>query len=103
MLDRTEQKKFKNFFSLFQQQVDLLNPGDECLDRKEFDVCHDKGTYDAVSLCPDDPSSKRATYIKAVYHMTHKDSLFIITSCNWTQEELMDQFSECKSLLMSFI
>lgn len=76
------------------KQVDLLNPGDECLDRKEFDVCHDKGTYDAVSLCPDDPSSKRATYIKAVYHMTHKDSLFIITSCNWTQEELMDQFSE---------
>lgn len=83
------------------QKVDLANCNDESL-AVEYDVCHDKGTYDAVSLCPDDPSSKRAAYMKAVHCITRKNGLFIITSCNWTQEELCEQFSDCRSRLFFF-
>ncbi|XP_045104730.1 EEF1A lysine methyltransferase 2-like [Portunus trituberculatus] len=75
------------------KKVDLVKCSGESL-AVEYDVCHDKGTYDAVSLCPDDPSSKRAAYIKAVHCMTRKNGLFIITSCNWTQEELYEHFSD---------
>ncbi|KAK8387559.1 hypothetical protein O3P69_018239 [Scylla paramamosain] len=75
------------------KKVDLVNCNEESL-AIEYDVCHDKGTYDAVSLCPDDPSSKRAAYMKAIHRMTRKNGLFIITSCNWTQEELSEQFSD---------
>ncbi|KAG0729424.1 EEF1A lysine methyltransferase 2 [Chionoecetes opilio] len=85
---------------LLHLQVDILNPDDESLSVRGYDLCHDKSTYDAVSMCPDDPWGKRAIYIQAVHRITHKDGLFIITSVNWTQEELMAHFSDCKSLLI---
>lgn len=81
---------------LSRQHFDLINPEGECLVPNEYDLCHDKGTYDAISLCPDDPSTKMAAYVKAVHTITHQNGIFLITSCNWTQQELEDQFSECK-------
>ncbi|KAG0722455.1 EEF1A lysine methyltransferase 2 [Chionoecetes opilio] len=83
------------------KQVDILNPDDESLGVREYDLCHDKGTYDAVSMCPDDPCGKRTIYIQAVHRITHKDGLFIITSCNWTLEELTAQFSDYDVVVLS--
>ncbi|XP_055606196.1 EEF1A lysine methyltransferase 2 [Uranotaenia lowii] len=73
--------------------VDLLNPQDVAL-LGQFKLVHDKGTYDAISLHPDDPKSKRAAYIDGVSTLLRDDGLFVITSCNWTQNELISSFTE---------
>ncbi|KAI8639601.1 S-adenosyl-L-methionine-dependent methyltransferase [Parasitella parasitica] len=66
-----------------------------------FDTLLDKGTYDAISLNPDQVQAKkdlvdgpREEYVKSVYGMMGPDSLFLITSCNWTEEELTNSFSK---------
>lgn len=56
-----------------------------------FDVVHDKGTYDAISLSAD-AKSNREIYIDKVYSMLAVEGCFIITSCNWTEDELESQF-----------
>ncbi|XP_064113723.1 EEF1A lysine methyltransferase 2-like [Macrobrachium nipponense] len=75
------------------EQVDLVagNKTEGLLNRT-YDVVHDKGTYDAVSLNPEDPANKRLAYIKGVHCLIDDSGLFIITSCNWTKEELEKQF-----------
>lgn len=55
---------------------------------QHFDIIHDKGTYDAISLHPDDPHEKRNTYISILHSMAAADGLLILTSCNWTESEL---------------
>ncbi|XP_023171222.1 EEF1A lysine methyltransferase 2 [Drosophila hydei] len=58
-----------------------------------YNIIHDKGTYDAVSLCPDDPKEKRNNYLATVSKLLQDEqSHFIITSCNWTEEELVHSF-----------
>ncbi|XP_062549889.1 EEF1A lysine methyltransferase 2 [Armigeres subalbatus] len=71
--------------------VDLLDES-EVAGLGKFNVVHDKGTYDAVSLHPDDSKRMRETYIKSVVQLLHDDGLFIVTSCNWTQKELVQSF-----------
>ena len=70
------------------------------LGRVSFDACFDKGTYDAISLCPDDATSKRQRYIENVAELLgspeDKRKLLILTSCNWTESELVEQFQERK-------
>lgn len=81
----------------FFQHVNLTSEENEMsLSGETFDLCHDKGTYDAISLCPDDAQKKRLAYIKAVHHITKENGLFVITSCNWTQNELIQHFSKCE-------
>ncbi|XP_075989784.1 EEF1A lysine methyltransferase 2 [Anticarsia gemmatalis] len=60
----------------------------------KFGVIHDKGTYDAIGLNPDEPKKHREKYIEQVTEMLDEDGMFIITSCNWTEEELIKHFSE---------
>jgi len=61
--------------------------------RTTYVVCLDKGTYDAVSLNPDNSSLQRERYACSVRKLTRPDGgLFIITSCNWTKDELVEQF-----------
>lgn len=50
------------------------------------------GTYDAISLHPDDPKAKRGSYIRHVHEMLEDNGSLIITSCNWTEEELIAAF-----------
>ncbi|XP_037035354.1 EEF1A lysine methyltransferase 2 [Bradysia coprophila] len=76
--------------------ADLLD-AECCVSLGLFDIVHDKGTYDAVSLHPDDPKSKREMYMSNVYNMLQDDGLFIITSCNWTETEL------CKAFVDKFV
>lgn len=66
---------------------------------RQYDISHDKGTYDTISLSPENAEAKRQQYIKEVYKLTKDQGLFIITSCNWTEEELISHVSDCKCML----
>jgi len=81
-----------NQLTISYKVADLTQPQDAL---GQFDVVHDKGTYDAVSLCPDNPKEKRALYLTTVDKLLRTaDSLFVITSCNWTEEELEASFAD---------
>ncbi|XP_014219771.1 EEF1A lysine methyltransferase 2 [Copidosoma floridanum] len=60
----------------------------------KFKLAHDKGTYDAVGLCPDDPKQKRRKYIENVHSAIEDGGFFILVSCNWTKEELIEHFQD---------
>lgn len=59
----------------------------------DFKVVHDKGTYDAISLNPEDPTEKREKYIENVYRILLPQGYLVLTSCNWTKEELLKHFT----------
>lgn len=61
-----------------------------------YNLALDKGTYDAISLDPDNAEIKRAKYVQAVWNLLKENGLFLIASCNWTGDELKNQFSSCK-------
>lgn len=70
--------------------LDLLSSEDieqqfEC---KKFDVIHDKGTYDAISLHPENASAKKIEYITNLHNLAADNGLLILSSCNWTEAEL---------------
>ena len=71
--------------------ADLMNV-ESCKELGNFGIVHDKGTYDAISLCPDKPKEKRELYMESVRNMMEEESIFIITSCNWTEDELISSF-----------
>ncbi|CAG9816385.1 unnamed protein product [Phaedon cochleariae] len=58
----------------------------------KYEVVHDKGTYDAISLS-ENPKEQREKYIETVHHSLDEMGVLIITSCNWTQNELEEQFN----------
>ncbi|XP_070608603.1 EEF1A lysine methyltransferase 2 isoform X1 [Erythrolamprus reginae] len=68
---------------------DILNPSDEL---SNFQICIDKGTFDAISLNPDNAAEKRKQYVKSLQRLLRSNGFFLITSCNWTKEELCKQF-----------
>ncbi|XP_063221718.1 EEF1A lysine methyltransferase 2 isoform X6 [Bacillus rossius redtenbacheri] len=57
-----------------------------------FAVALDKGTYDAISLSPDDARGKRTRYVERVRSLLRPEGLLVLTSCNWTEEELVAHF-----------
>ncbi len=59
-------------------------------------MCVDKGTYDAVSLDPDDAGQKRRRYVDSVLGLLEDGGMLIITSCNWTEHELKSHFTPRK-------
>lgn len=61
----------------------------------DFKVVHDKGTYDAISLNPEDPTIKRQKYIESVHRILLPKGYLVLTSCNWTKEELLKHFTNC--------
>lgn len=72
--------------------VDVLNEKE--YPKEKFQIAVDKGTYDAIALCPDDPKTKRLLYKKFLCNiLDSNDSMFVITSCNWTTQELVDFFT----------
>ncbi|XP_047615889.1 EEF1A lysine methyltransferase 2 isoform X1 [Phacochoerus africanus] len=77
---------------LFKFQVeDFLNPSTKL---SGFHVCIDKGTFDAISLHPDSAVEKRKQYVQSLSRALNVKGFFLITSCNWTKEELLNEFSE---------
>ncbi|XP_058831489.1 EEF1A lysine methyltransferase 2 [Topomyia yanbarensis] len=77
--------------------VDLLDRTD-VMTLGKFKIVHDKGTYDAISLHPEDSKSMRESYMQSVDQLLKDDGLFILTSCNWTQLELVKSFEKHFSL-----
>lgn len=65
---------------------------------KGFDVCIDKGTFDAISLNPDNTKEGIKLYVQALKGALKDDGFFIITSCNWTKEQLLERFGEGKRI-----
>ena len=78
------------------QRCDLLNDtASTCssLSSSTYHVCIDKGTYDAISLMPNNAQLQRTCYIKNVHRILKENGLLVITSCNWTEKELVHQFN----------
>ena len=70
------------------------NAGD-WLPSEGFDVVMDKGTFDAISLSAEiDGHGKRICegYAAMVERLVKRDGLVVVTSCNWTEEELRRWF-----------
>ena len=60
-----------------------------------FDVVLDKGTFDAVSLSAEtDERGRRVCegYRDKVQDLVRKEGVLVVTSCNWTEEELVEWF-----------
>ncbi|XP_023948955.1 EEF1A lysine methyltransferase 2 [Bicyclus anynana] len=64
----------------------------------KFGLAHDKGTYDAISLNPENATQNRQTYIQQTCDMLNDNGIFVITSCNWTESELLKHFGETMKL-----
>ncbi|XP_071451000.1 EEF1A lysine methyltransferase 2 isoform X2 [Hetaerina americana] len=77
--------------SINYQVWDLLS-GEEVFEKEKFMIALDKGTYDAISLSPDDSAQCRRKYIEKVKDILKPNGLLLITSCNWTEEELRTSF-----------
>ncbi|KAL8745556.1 MAG: hypothetical protein Q9190_002322 [Brigantiaea leucoxantha] len=61
----------------------------------QWDVVLDKGTFDAVSLNPETDNQGRRVmegYRERVEQMIKPGGRFLVTSCNWTEEELKGWF-----------
>ncbi|KAK3161605.1 hypothetical protein QOZ80_1BG0079220 [Eleusine coracana subsp. coracana] len=62
------------------------------LDRR-FKIITDKGTLDAIGLHPDG-LAKRITYWKSVSNLVEPGGIVVITSCNNTKDELLQEVEE---------
>ncbi|KAF7037405.1 hypothetical protein CFC21_047777 [Triticum aestivum] len=62
------------------------------LDRK-FKVITDKGTLDAIGLHPDG-RAKRVMYWESISNLVEPGGLVVITSCNHTKDELLQEVEE---------
>ncbi|CAI6333228.1 unnamed protein product [Periconia digitata] len=68
-----------------------------------FDVVLDKGTFDAISLSDEkDTQGRRIVegYRESVERLVKTGGRFLITSCNWTEEELRAWLEGEESLFM---
>lgn len=57
---------------------------------RKFRLVMDKGTFDAIGLHPDGPV-KRAMYWDSVSRLVSSGGLLVITSCNSTKDELLQE------------
>ncbi|XP_069095228.1 EEF1A lysine methyltransferase 2 isoform X3 [Pleurodeles waltl] len=80
-----------NGLLLVEMVADFLSAPEELLG---FDLCVDKGTLDAISLDPNCAAKKRQEYLASLRRVLKDNGHFVITSCNWTREELICQFAE---------
>ncbi|KAG5968600.1 hypothetical protein E4U57_005129 [Claviceps arundinis] len=70
--------------------------GSESENHEVWDIVLDKGTFDAVSLSEERTESGRRlceVYPERVLPLLRKGGLFLITSCNWTEDELTKWFA----------
>ncbi|KAM5345513.1 hypothetical protein ACJ41O_011375 [Fusarium nematophilum] len=81
------------------QEWDLIaGPHETVLNSKQvdgWDVVLDKGTFDAISLSDErDAQGRRLceAYRERVLPLVRKGGIFLVTSCNWTEPELLSWF-----------
>jgi SAM-dependent methyltransferase len=85
--EKKHNKKFKiNFF-----QEDINNKSTNIINNIKFDIIHDKGSMDAFLM---NKNNSIENYYKYLFSYSIKNkTVFIITSCNNTKEELLNKFS----------
>jgi len=66
--------------------------------QKLYKVVTDKGTFDAISL-GESAKADKEIYIRNVSEILEPSGLLLITSCNWTEAELVAQFKSHFTLL----
>lgn len=76
--------------------ADLLS---DQIELGQFKVCHDKGTYDAIALM-ENARDNRLAYLKNISKLMVDDGFFIITSCNFTEDELISAFKKSQFVKM---
>ncbi|TLD36916.1 Methyltransferase type 12 [Venturia nashicola] len=80
------------------EEYDTLNPTPLPHSPQDgFDVLLDKGTFDAISLSSEiDASGRRICelYSHCILPLLKPNGIFLITSCNWTEEELRSWFEK---------
>lgn len=98
-VDIHRQKYPETAFSF--EQVDLLEKNSAYLTKNAgfFDILLDKGTLDAIALNNEplaDFGGKigMEIYASQVSQLMHKSSVLLITSCNFTEEELVSVITE---------
>ncbi|CAO1635135.1 unnamed protein product [Sympodiomycopsis kandeliae] len=82
-------------------QVDDINSLSSSI-RKQgsigWDIVLDKGTLDAIALTPtstgDGDMTPLQRYIQSLEQLTRSGGLFLITSCNFTSQELIDKVTK---------
>lgn len=90
------EKKYLGDVRFTFEQVDLLLKKSSFLEKHagKFDILLDKGTLDAIALNQDpladfDGKIGMEIYADQVVQLMHKNSVLLITSCNFTEEELV--------------
>ena len=72
--------------------LDILDERSIAKFRDEFQVIVDKGTFDAISLS-ETAAGDKELYVRHSSMMMGEGALLLITSCNWTEAELLTHFS----------
>ncbi|PUU75441.1 S-adenosyl-L-methionine-dependent methyltransferase [Tuber borchii] len=94
VMGEEEEEERKGKVGFWVADVMALGDGEEeeWVPEGGFDVCLDKGTFDAISLSDERlPDGRRAYegYAERVVQVMKRGSgLLVVTSCNWTEEEL---------------
>ncbi|XP_028823407.1 EEF1A lysine methyltransferase 2 [Denticeps clupeoides] len=89
-LARTILKK-DGFTDVKVEEMDFLDPQSTL---GTFDLCIDKGTFDAISLNPVDTQQGKRQYVSSLRRILRPEGFFAITSCNWTKDELFQHFHQ---------
>ena len=87
-----------SFSSVKFEEWDIMtaSPSSGWMREGGFDVVLDKGTFDAISLSSETTSEGERvfeSYPSKVVKLVKKGGLVLITSCNWTEEELTQWFT----------
>lgn len=80
---------------------DVLNGDLDAVGAGAWDLVLDKGTFDAVSLSGEQDAAGRRIcegYGERVVRLLRVGGKFLVTSCNWTEEELGGWFNEAGGL-----
>ncbi|CAG8535375.1 2812_t:CDS:2 [Cetraspora pellucida] len=92
-------RRFDNVISyrvadlLHEDVLHIINGSDNV---QKFDFILDKGTFDAISLSLQRTSSNqllRDTYPTKILSLLNPNGYFLITSCNFTKDELIENFN----------
>ena len=66
---------------------------------KKYKVLLDKGTFDAISLMENFGSSMRERYLKTTDNLLEDDGFFLIVTCNWTTDEIVQHMASRTELI----
>ncbi|ODQ82197.1 hypothetical protein BABINDRAFT_158843 [Babjeviella inositovora NRRL Y-12698] len=85
------------------ERVDILTDNEWLSEeRNTYDVVLDKGTLDAIALSDDTYGERQQTgpqvYPHSIGKLLKKGGIFLITSCNFTEAELVKIIESCEDL-----